>query len=222
MAVQTVASSGESEKDQQEARWSEFPRATRGKPLAMYATPTNSEPYGAEGAPRRRGPQARPRGAPSARAGASVVVLRGRPARPVVLAALVVGAGQLLVHVLLPFHGLGGQDERVNAWCAATGSALDTATYVGSSIGDVPVLPVLVAIAVVALAVLRRWRVAAFILGGIVVEVVDLPCREPDRPPPPARRRAARSPARRTRAIPSGHVAASVVVYLSLALMVTA
>ena len=35
-------------------------------------------------------------------------------------------------------------------------------------IGDVPVLPVLVTIAVVILALQRHWRVAAFILGGIL------------------------------------------------------
>src|SRR6185437_2000570 len=60
----------------------------------------------------------------------------------VVLDAIAVGWGLLLVHTLLPFHGLGGQDERVNAWFAAhRSSTLDTASFVGSSIGDVPVLP---------------------------------------------------------------------------------
>jgi membrane-associated phospholipid phosphatase len=140
----------------------------------------------------------------------------------VVLDAIAVAFGLLLVHTLLPFDGLGGQDERLNAWFAANRtSGLNTASFVGSSIGDVPVLPVLVAIAVVALAVLRRWRVAAFILGGIVVEVVTYRVasllvhrHRPDVV------RLDHLPVNQS--YPSGHVAASVVVYASLALVVTA
>jgi membrane-associated phospholipid phosphatase len=140
----------------------------------------------------------------------------------VVLDAIAVAFGLLLVHVLLPFHGLGGQDERVNAWLAAQrDSALNTVSFFGSSIGDVPVLPVLVTIAVVAFAVLRRWRVVAFLLGGIVLEVVTYRVaslivhrHRPDVV------RLDHLPVNQS--YPSGHVAASVVVYLSLALVVTA
>jgi membrane-associated phospholipid phosphatase len=140
----------------------------------------------------------------------------------VVLDAVAVAFGLLLVHVLLPFHGLGGQDERVNAWLAAhRDSALNTASFFGSSIGDVPVLPVLVTIAVVALALRRRWRVAAFILGGILVEVVTYRVaslivhrHRPDVV------RLDHLPVNQS--FPSGHVAASVVVYASLAVVVTA
>ena len=140
----------------------------------------------------------------------------------VVLDAIAVAFGELLVHVLLPFHGLGGQDERVNAWLAAhRDSALNTASYVGSMIGDVPVLPVLVTIAVVILAFKRHWRVAAFILCGILIEVVTYRVaslivhrHRPDVV------RLDHLPVNQS--FPSGHVAASVVVYLSLALVVTA
>ena len=139
----------------------------------------------------------------------------------VVLDAIAVGFGELLVHVLLPFHGLGGQDERVNAWLAAhRDSTLNTASYVGSMIGDVPVLPVLVTIAVVVLALRRKWRIAAFILCGIVLELATYRVaslivhrHRPDVV------RLDHLPVNQS--YPSGHMAASVVVYGSLALIVT-
>ncbi len=139
----------------------------------------------------------------------------------VVLDAIAVGFGELLVHVLLPFHGLGGQDERVNAWLAAhRDSTLNTASYVGSMIGDVPVLPVLVTIAVVVLALRRQWRIAAFILCGIVLELATYRVaslivhrHRPDVV------RLDHLPVNQS--YPSGHMAASVVVYGSLALIVT-
>jgi membrane-associated phospholipid phosphatase len=140
----------------------------------------------------------------------------------VVLDAIAVAFGLFLVHSLLPFHGLGGQDERVNAWFAAhRTSALDTASFIGSSIGDIPVLPVLVAIAIIVLAVQRRWRVAAFILGGIVIEVVTYRVASliVHRHRPEVLR-LDHLPVNQS--YPSGHVAASVVVYASLALVVTA
>ncbi len=198
-----------------------FPSAIRGKPPAMYASPRTAEASGAALAPRDRGlerglaerlPRARPI------VSFVAVALLGL----VVLDAITVGFGLLLVHVLLPFHGLGGQDERVNAWLAAhRDSALNTASYVGSMIGDVPVLPVLVTIAVVVLAIRRHWRVAAFILCGILIEVVTYRVaslivhrHRPDVV------RLDHLPV--NQAYPSGHVAAAVVVYLSLALVVTA
>jgi membrane-associated phospholipid phosphatase len=140
----------------------------------------------------------------------------------VVLAAIAVGFGLVLIHVLLPFHGIGSADEHVDGWLAAHRSAnLNEATFIGSSIGDIPVLPVLVTIAVVVFAVQRRWRVAAFVLGGIVVEVLTyrvaslLVHRER-----PTVVRLDHLPVNQS--YPSGHVAASVVVYMSLALVVTA
>ncbi len=198
-----------------------FPCAIRGKPPAMYASPRTAEASGAVLAPRDRGLE---RGlaqhTPRARPVVSfiAVALLGL----VVLDAIAVAFGELLVHVLLPFHGLGGQDERVNAWLAAhRDSALNTASYVGSMIGDVPVLPVLVTIAVVILAFKRHWRVAAFILCGILIEVITYRVaslivhrHRPDVV------RLDHLPVNQS--FPSGHVAASVVVYLSLALVVTA
>jgi undecaprenyl-diphosphatase len=139
----------------------------------------------------------------------------------VVLAAVVFGFGLLLVHVLLPFHGFGGADEHVNTWLASHRTpGLDDASYIGSSIGDIPVLPAIVAVAVIAMVIRRRWAIAAFILGGILVEVAAyragslLVHRER-----PTVVRLDHLPVNQS--YPSGHVAASVVVYASLALLLT-
>jgi membrane-associated phospholipid phosphatase len=137
------------------------------------------------------------------------------------VAAVVVGLGFLLVDVLVPIHAIGHSDEAVNVWLAGhRDSFLNRASDVGSSIGDVPVLPVVVAIVVIAAAVRRHWRVAAFVLGAILVEVATY--------------RVASLIVHRHRpyvvrldqlpvnqSFPSGHVAASIAVYASLAILVS-
>ena len=139
----------------------------------------------------------------------------------VVLSALAIAIGLLLVHVLLPFHALGRADEDVNDWLAAHRThGLNTATFVGSAVGDIPAVPGLVALTALVSAVLRRWRVAAFMVGAILIEVTTyrvtslLVHRE--RPTVP---RLDHLPVNQS--YPSGHVAASVVVYVGLALLLT-
>ena len=100
-------------------QWECFPCAIRGKPAAMYASPRTGEASGAVLAPRDRGLER----------GLARATLRalGPSCRSSRLPCSVwwcsmpspSAFGELLVHVLLPFHGLGGQDERVNAWLAA-------------------------------------------------------------------------------------------------------
>jgi membrane-associated phospholipid phosphatase len=139
-----------------------------------------------------------------------------------VVAGLIVGLGFLLVDVLVPIHAIGHSDEAVNVWLAQhrTGS-LNEASDIGSSIGDVPVLPVVVAIVVIAAAIRRHWRIAGLVLGAILVEVATY--------------RVASLIVHRHRpyvvrldhlpvnqSFPSGHVAASVAVYGSLALVASA
>jgi len=139
----------------------------------------------------------------------------------VVLAALAVGLGFLLVDVLLPFDGLGRADEHVNRWLAAhRDSTLNDGSYVGSMIGDIPVLPIVVALTAIALMVRRRWRIAAFVVAAILVEaatyrVASLIVHR-ERPGVP---RLDHLPANQS--FPSGHVAASLAVYGGLALLVT-
>jgi undecaprenyl-diphosphatase len=137
----------------------------------------------------------------------------------VVVVAVAIAFGLLLVHAILPFHGIGSADEHVNEVLSRHRSSdLNDATDVGSMIGDVPMIPGLVTLAVVVAAALRRWLVAGLVLGAILVEVATyrltslLVHRE--RPTVP---RLDDLPANQS--YPSGHVAASVAVYGGLALV---
>jgi undecaprenyl-diphosphatase len=137
------------------------------------------------------------------------------------VAALTIALGFLLVDVLLPVHAIGHNDEAVNTWLAAhRDSTRNDVSFVGSSIGDIPVLPALVTLEVIAAAIMRRWRIAAFILGAILVEVATYRLTSlivhRERPTVP---RLDNLPVNQS--FPSGHVAASVAVYLALALLVT-
>ncbi|MDX6568191.1 MAG: hypothetical protein QOH15_769 [Gaiellales bacterium] len=139
----------------------------------------------------------------------------------VLLAAATIAVGFLLVDVLLPIHAIGHEDEAVNTWLAAhrTGTRNDL-SFVGSSLGDIPVLPVLVALVVLVAAVLRRWRVVGFVLGAILVEVATYRIASMivhrQRPTVP---RLDHLPTNQS--FPSGHVAASFAVYVACALLVT-
>jgi membrane-associated phospholipid phosphatase len=141
----------------------------------------------------------------------------------VMLVAAAIAVGFLLVDVLLPIHAIGHSDESVNEWLASNRStSLDDASYLGSSIGDIPFIPALVIVTVLGAAALRRWRVGAFIAGAILIEVAtyrvtsllvhrnrpDVPRLDPDHLPV-------------NQSFPSGHVAASVVVYAGLALLIS-
>jgi undecaprenyl-diphosphatase len=139
----------------------------------------------------------------------------------VVLAALAIGLGFLLVDVILPFHGLGRSDEHVDVWLAAhRDGARNTASFIGSSIGDIPVLPAVVAVVAIVLAVRRHWLAAGFLVAAIAVEaatyrVASLVVHR-ERPTVP---RLDHLPANES--FPSGHVAAAAAVYGGLALLVT-
>jgi undecaprenyl-diphosphatase len=139
----------------------------------------------------------------------------------ILLAAVAIAVGFLLVDVLLPVHVIGHTDESVNAWFAHhRSSSLNDATFIGSAIGDIPAIPVLVILTAVGAMIARRWRIAAFIVGAIVLEVATyrvtslLVHRE--RPAVP---RLDHLPVNQS--YPSGHVAASVVVYIGLALLIS-
>jgi undecaprenyl-diphosphatase len=140
------------------------------------------------------------------------------------LAALMIGLGFLLVDVLLPIHAIGHSDEAVNEWLASNrASWLNDASYVGSMIGDIPFIPAVVILTALGAAILRRWRVFAFMVGAIAVEVATyrvtslivhrerptVPRLDPEHLPV-------------NQSFPSGHVAASVVVYVGLALLISA
>jgi undecaprenyl-diphosphatase len=156
--------------------------------------------------------------------------MRGHPIRTFLVVSvigflLVAGATLLLGWALQTYalhqHGLGRADERANVWLAAhrTG-ARNSLSYWLSGIGDVYAIPALVGVTCVAAAVLRRWRVAGFVLGVIAIEAATyrVATLVIDRPRP-------RVP--RLDDLPvndsfySGHTAASVAVYCGLALLIT-
>ena len=88
----------------------------------------------------------------------------------VALVAATIGLGLLLTHVVLPFHGIGKADERPVAWLADRRTPfLTDASLVGSMIGDY-VLVGLVVVLSVTLAVLRHWRIAAFVAFALIAE----------------------------------------------------
>lgn len=139
----------------------------------------------------------------------------------IILAAAAIGVGFLLVDVLLPFHAIGHSDESVNTWLARhRSSSLNDASYVGSSMGDIPAVPALVILTALGAALARRWRIGAFIVGAILVEVATYRLTSlivhRERPTVP---RLDQLPVNQS--YPSGHVAASVVVYVGLALLIS-
>ena len=138
------------------------------------------------------------------------------------LAALAVGLGFLLVDVLVPINAVGEADEALPDWLAANRStSLDDASYVASSIGDIPFIPGLVILTALGAAILRRWRIAAFIVGAIAVEVATYRVASliVHRERPDVLRM---DQLPMDQSYPSGHVAASVVVYVGLALLIAA
>jgi membrane-associated phospholipid phosphatase len=139
----------------------------------------------------------------------------------VILAAVAIVAGWILKTYVLPDHGVGHADEHVNVWLShhRTGARNDASFWM-SGVGDIPAIPVIVALTMLVAAVRKHWRVAAFILAAIAVEAATYRAatlaihRERPRVP-------------RLDHLPvdasyySGHTAASVAVYCGVALLIT-
>jgi membrane-associated phospholipid phosphatase len=137
------------------------------------------------------------------------------------LAGAAIGLGALLTQVILAGNGLSADDEHISSWFARQRTpTLDDLTYVGSLIGDIPVLPGLVVIAVIVFLCTRRYLAAAFIATAGLLElatyrVTSLVIHR-DRPLVP---RMDHLPVHQS--YPSGHVAASIAVYGGLALLIS-
>ena len=137
------------------------------------------------------------------------------------LAILTALAALLVTKVLLHSGAVADADE----WFPRTLAEhrrgwLTDASDIGSRIGDVPVIPALVFLALVAGAVARRMRIGIVILTAIVIELTLYrlgalvgPRERPDVP------RLDDLPV--DESFPSGHVAASTVVYAGLALIIS-
>ena len=146
-----------------------------------------------------------------------IVVLIGFAA----LAALTVLAGWLLKTYVLPDYGIGHADEQVNVWLAARRTPiLNDVSFWLSGIGDVLAIPALVTLTALGAMVMRKWRIAAFIVAAIAIEaatyrVATLLIHRQR----PRVHRLDQLPA--DASYYSGHTAASIAVYCGLALLIT-
>ena len=138
-----------------------------------------------------------------------------------VLVPLMALLGLGLLHVVLPWNGLGHDDEHVNVWLAAHRSGFgNTGSNVVSGIADIYAIPALVALTTIIAVITRNWRVAGFILAAIALESGSyrLTSMLIERHRPDVHRLDVLPV---MASYPSGHVAASIAVFGGLALMIT-
>ena len=157
--------------------------------------------------------------------------LRGRHPAAVFCAAIFAGLtvlvligialGLLVTDVLLPTGGLARTDESaVRSLVAERTPVLTDVSDVGSALGGAPLLPILVGLIALVCARLRQWRIAAFAVFVLAVESATY--RVTSLVVPRERPEVTRLddlPANAS--FPSGHTAASVAVYVGLALLIT-
>ncbi len=133
-----------------------------------------------------------------------------------------VALGRLLTEVLVPHLGVGMAERSYNDWLEDHRAPLrEDVSWIGSTLSGGVVIPLVVAVTCISLAFKRWWRLAAFFLTAILIEVsayraiVALVPRER-----PEVQRLEDLPV--LHSFPSGHVAASIAVYGSLALVLAA
>ncbi len=146
-----------------------------------------------------------------------VVMLAGL----VTIAALSIGLGFLTTRVVEHAWGIGAADERVNVWLAAhrTSSRTD-ASLIGSILAGGVVLPIVAGVIACICVVMRRWRIAAFVVFALAVESATY--RATTLVIHAHRPRVVRLESLPVDAsYPSGHTAASVAVYCGLVLLLT-
>jgi membrane-associated phospholipid phosphatase len=140
----------------------------------------------------------------------------------VALVAFMTIVGRILTEILVPHLGVGLAERSYNDWLEDHRAPFrEDVSWVGSTLSGGVVIPLVVAITCISLAFKRWWRLAAFFLTSILIEVsayraiVSLVPRER-----PEVDRLENLPI--LHSFPSGHVAASVAVYGSLALVLAA
>lgn len=141
----------------------------------------------------------------------------GLVAAAILLVALTVGLGWLVTTVLTPVRGL---DVAIIEWLAA--NRTDSATlfaHIGDTIGNTPGIIAMVLIATtVAHAVTRRWAPALVVVAAAAGETsIFLATQLMISRPRPDVEQLAAEPA--TSSFPSGHVAATIVTYGCIALL---
>jgi membrane-associated phospholipid phosphatase len=138
----------------------------------------------------------------------------------VVMTTILVALGLLLTKVLLD-GPVGRWDHSLDRWFFVHREAtFDTITQWGSMLGDTVSVVGVAALAVVILAIGRHWAHIAFLVGALVIEVTTFVTTtfiiDRERPAVPHL-----DPGPPTSSFPSGHVAASIVLYVGLALIIT-
>jgi membrane-associated phospholipid phosphatase len=137
----------------------------------------------------------------------------------IALVAVMAAVGRLLTELLVPHLGVGPAERSYNDWLEGHRAPFrEDVSWVGSTLSGGVVIPLVVAVTCISLAFKRWWRLAAFFLTAILVEVTAyraivalVPRERPDV------ERLEDLPL--LQSFPSGHVAATVAVYGSLALV---
>ncbi len=138
----------------------------------------------------------------------------------VLLAAGLIALGLLLTEVLLPIDPVLEADQAFPSYLEDNRTAdLTDLSYAASLAGDIPVLPILVILAIIVGLIARKMIVGVFLLAAVAAEVtlyrlgtIVVPRNRPDV------ERLDVLPV--DHSFPSGHVAASLVVYVGIALLV--
>jgi membrane-associated phospholipid phosphatase len=137
-----------------------------------------------------------------------------------VMTAVLVGLGLILTKLLLS-GPVGTWDNSVDRWFVRQRTpTLNTVTYVGSLMGASFTIIGIAVVASIVLAIRRRWREIGLLAAGLILEfaVFLTTAILVDRPRPNVVKLEVAPP---TRSFPSGHTAAAIVLYVSLALLIT-
>jgi undecaprenyl-diphosphatase len=147
----------------------------------------------------------------------AVMMLAGLAA----IAALSIGCGLLVTRVIEHAWGTGASGSAFNVWLASHRTPTRTdASLIGSIIAGGVVLPIVAGLIAFACAVLRKWRLAAFVVFALAVESASY--RATTLVVHSHRPRVARLENLPVNAgYPSGHTAAAIAVYCGLALLLT-
>jgi membrane-associated phospholipid phosphatase len=138
-----------------------------------------------------------------------------------VISSVSIALGFLVTRVVLHDSGIAHWDEHVNEVLAAHRTPFQThLSLIGSIISGGVVLPIIAGLTAFASAVMRKWRLAAFLVFVLVVESASYRATtlviHRHRPRVP---RLEGLPVNAS--YPSGHTAASIAVYCGLALLLT-
>jgi undecaprenyl-diphosphatase len=138
-----------------------------------------------------------------------------------VIAACSVAAGVLLANVLTHAWGIGSANRHFDFWLSHHRTPGRThASLIGSIMAGGVTLPIIVAAIGLVAAIFRKWRIAAFVLFGLILEsaayrITTIFFHEHR----PRVVRLEKLPVNAS--YPSGHTAASIAVYCGIALLLT-